>query len=281
MNLTRQVIKEHLLNGRSLIYDLIPDRLISKNVKFKGIHQGARCFILGSGHSIMTQDLTKLAGEIVMTQNHFHAHRDIAIIHPTYHVLVPKYQPKEFDGDWSAWLDSMEERLPSDTILFVGTNTKYLIDNRENLAARSFYIKSGYWSHLLSKARVDITKSIMYVPTVITECITIAIYMGFSEIYLTGFDLDQVIRLGDRDKVRFYGNSPITANQSEKNYEKETGASGLDWYNMWIIWNQLNLLKKEAELRNIKIINATNGGLLNMFDRVDYDSLFLTSKQKG
>lgn len=274
MTLTQQVLKYHALNARSFIYDLFPDSQLTGNSKFKDIHRGSRCFILGSGHSIMTQDLTKLAGEIVMTQNHFHAHRDIAAIRPAYHVLIPKYQPKEFDGDWNVWFDSMEERLPSDTIFFLGTNTKYLIEKRSNMISRTFYIKAGYWSILMKEARMDITRSIMHVPTVITECLTIAIYMGFSEIYLTGFDLNQIQLMKDRDNVRFYGNSPITANQSEKNSEKDSGPSGLDWYSMWITWHQLNLLKNEAELRKIKIINATNGGLLNMFDRVDYDSLF-------
>ncbi|SRR5258706_5804999 len=270
MNLTYQVFRDHAFNIRSRFYDLLPDSLLSRNAKFKGIHRGERCFILGSGHSILTQDLTKLSGEIVMTQNHFHAHNDIKTISPKYHVLVPKYQPKEYDGDWNTWLDTMEEKLPANTIFFLGTNTKYLVDKRANMASRSYYIKPGYWSYLMTKGKVDISRLMMHVPTVITECIAIAIYMGFSEIYLTGFDLDQVIRLVDRDNVRFYGNSPITANESEKKYEKEWGASGYDWFHMWAIWHQLNLLKAEAEKRGAKIINVTNGGLLNMFERKQY-----------
>ncbi|MBI1770254.1 MAG: hypothetical protein HYR67_17940 [Bacteroidetes bacterium] len=273
MNLTYQVFKEHALNTRSHFYDLFPNSLLSRNIKFKDIHKGERCFILGSGHSILTQDLTRLSGEIVMTQNHFHAHNDIKTINPKYHVLIPKYQPKEYDGDWNAWLDTMEKNLPPDTKFFLGTNTKYLIDERTNLSSRSYYIEPGYWSHLMSRAKVDISHLIMHVPTVITQCLTIAIYMGFSEMYLLGFDLDQVVRLVDRDKVRFYGNSPITANQSEKKFEKELGASGMDWFNMWTIWHQLNLLKLEAESRNIKIINATNGGLLDVFERGNYESI--------
>ncbi|SRR5260221_7606143 len=272
MNLTYQVFKDHVFNTRSLIYDLFPDSLLRRNIKFKNIHTGERCFILGSGPSILTQDLTKLSGEIVMTQNHFHAHNDIKTINPKYHVLVPKYQPKEYDGDWERWFDTMEEKLPADTIFFLGANTKYLIDKRASMTSRCYYLKPGYWSHLTSKARVDITRLIMHVPTVITECISIAIYMGFREIYLTGFDLDQITRMVevDRDNVRFYGNSPITANESEKKYEKEFGASGYDWFRMWIIWYQLNLLKAEAERQGIKIINVTNGGLLNMFERKQY-----------
>jgi hypothetical protein len=114
----------------------------------------------------------------------------------------------------------------------------------------------------------------MRVPTVITQCLTIAIYMGFSEIYLMGFDLDQLCLIAnDRDNVRFYGNSPITSNKAEKDFEKDLASTGIDWFNMYAIWHQLNLLKVEAGKRNVKILNATRGGMLNMFDRVVYEDI--------
>lgn len=273
MNLTYHVVKRHLLNCRSHLYNQFNSPLLKRNIQFKNIHKGERCFILGSGHSITTQDLTKLNGEIVMTQNHFHAHKDIKVIHPKYHVLVPKYQPKEFDKDWVEWLNSMEQRLPDDTTYFMGINTHYLIETRTNMLPRCFYVDTGFWSDVMSKAKIDITRIIMLVPTVITQCITIALYMGFDKIYLMGFDLDQICRMDERDNVRFYGNSPITANQSEKDSEVQSGASGIDWFNWWVIWHQLNLLKKEAEKRNIQIINLTNGGLLNVFERQNYDEI--------
>ena len=270
MNLTYQVFKEHALNARSHLNDLVPNKVLRRNERFRNIHRKDRCFILGSGHSIMTQDLTRLSGELVMTQNHFHAHADIATIRPKYHVVIPKYQPKEYDGDWEAWFDSMEQKLPEDTFFFLGTNTQYLIEKRAKLINRSFYIEPGYYAHLMSRAKVDISHLIMHVPTVITQCITIAIYMGFREIYLTGFDLDQIFQLTQRDNLRFYGNSPITANEAERNFEKQSGATGYDWFHYWTIWHQLNLLKAEAERQHIKIINITNGGLLNMFERKQY-----------
>jgi hypothetical protein len=47
----------------------------------------------------------------------------------------------------------------------------------------------------------------------------------------------------------------------------------MDWVTMWIIWEQCNLLKREAERRGLKILNATRGGLLNMFERRLYEDL--------
>lgn len=268
-----KVFKKAASHIKSTLRNIFPDPLVQRNIRFKNIHHGQRCFILGSGHSIKEQDLTRLKGEIVFTQNHFHSHQQIKIINPTYHVIVPKYQPKEFDADWVKWLTSMDERLPKETILFFGKNTEYLVNQLGLFKDRAYYLRSGLECAFMKKAPVNITRTIMSVQTVLHECLAIAIYMGFSEIILVGFDLDQVCRLSDRSQVRFYGHSPITANRAEEKAEEGTGASGIDWINMWIIWRQCNLLKAVAEKRGQKIINATRGGLLNMFDRRPYEDL--------
>jgi hypothetical protein len=267
-------IKGHILNILKLIGNQIPDPLRSKNKIFKDKHKGQRCFILGSGHSILTQDLTKLTTEIVFTQNHFHAHKDIKTINPDYHVVVPMFQPAKYDNDWVKWLQGMEETLPEDTIYFMGSNTKKIVDAHSHIGNRAYYIDHGLDPVLMKKAAVDITKRIMSVQTVITQCITIALYMGFDKIYLLGFDLDQIIHLAqNRDNVRFYGNSPVTDNDAEKGFEEKLGSSGEDYYNQWVIWKQLNLLKTYAESKGIEIINLTNGGLLNVFKRQPYESI--------
>jgi hypothetical protein len=272
-----KILKKVILHVQSDIGDLFPDPLLRKNRRFKNIHQGERCFILGSGHSIKDQDLTLLSGQTVMTQNHFHVHEQIKTINPKYHVVVPKYQPKEYDKDWVEWLTSMSQILPQDTTLFFGKNTKYLVDQLSLFPNRAFYMRDGYQCAFMRKAPVDITRTIMSVQTALLQCLAIALYMGFKEIILLGFDLDQVCRLGERSKIRFYGHSPITANKAEEKAEESTGASGIDWINMWIIWKQCNLLKRAAENRGIKIINATRGGLLNMFERRNYEELLKTN----
>lgn len=257
-------------------------RICNENIRFKDCHTGKRCFIVGSGHSINSQDLSRLKNEIVITQNHFHAHHLITDIEPTYHVVVPKYQEAEYDSNWREWMNGMNERLPSDTITFFGSNSKYLVDSLNIFKNRSFYISTGLSNVVRRKAPVDITKPIFAVPTVLTECLAIAIYMGFSEIILLGMDLDQVFQLYsgyDREKLRFYGTSPIISNDSERNTEYESMRSGRDWLWYWTVWDQCSLLKLEAEKRGIKILNATNGGILNIFPRCNFDEI-LTNTNK-
>ncbi|MDO8581047.1 MAG: hypothetical protein Q7S13_06170, partial [Candidatus Omnitrophota bacterium] len=191
---------EYILLGYPLhvvyrILNLFPQPLLMPNQKLKDAHKGGICFILGSGPSIHTQDLTKLSGQIVITQNHFHAHKDIAVISPKYHVMVPKYQLKEYDNDWRDWLKSMIDRLPADCRLFADGNTKYLIDEFNELKGRISYIQTGLNAIYMRKAYVDITRNIMKVPTALTECLTIALFMGFEKIYLLGCDLNQPVML--------------------------------------------------------------------------------------
>ena len=100
--------------------------------------------------------------------------------------------------------------------------------------------------------------------------------MGFKEIYLLGFDLDQIYQMYSRDSsvnVRFYGSSPIIDNDAEKNSEKLLASTGMDWITFWIIWDQCALLKAAALEKNIKIINATQGGILNIFDRAFFEDV--------
>jgi hypothetical protein len=255
------------------MFDIVPDTLLRQNARFRDLHRGERCFILGSGPSIKEQDLTRLKGQIVLTQNHFHAHEHIRTIAPSYHVVVPKYQPEEYDNDWIAWLRSMDERLPGNTVLFFGKNTRYLVDRLNLFQGRSYYMKTGLSPSVAKRAQVDITRTILAVPTVLTQCLAIAIYMGFREIILLGFDLDQVCRAQDRTKVRFYGLSPIINNKAEEDVEKSYAVSGNDWIHMWSIWRQCNLLKEEACRQGTRIVNATRGGLLNMFERQIYEEI--------
>jgi hypothetical protein len=261
---------------KTRVSDSFPDPILRKNRAFKDLHAGKRCFILGSGNSILEQDLTRLKDEIVMTQNHFHAHKDIRTINPQYHIVVPKYQPAEFDQDWVNWLNSMNERLPDKTVYFFGKNTKYLVDRLSLFKDRAFYIKGGYDCALTRNAPVDITRAIMSVPSALVQCLVIAIYMGFKEIILVGFNLDQICKLHDRTNVRFYGLSPITDNKAEETYESIWAASGQYWINMWLIWRQCNMLRITASNRGIHIINATKGGILDMFERKTYEEVLET-----
>ena len=120
----------------------------------------------------------------------------------------------------------------------------------------------------LKKAKVNISKTIMKIPTVLTQCLIVAMYMGFKEIYLLGFDLDQICHTKDRTFGRFYGKSKITETEFEKNENERLDIETTEgWYTWWLMNKQFFLLKHFADQNNIKIVNGTQGGILSYFKR--------------
>ena len=209
-----------------------------------------------------------------MTQNSFHMHNDITDINPTFHCVVPYYQTDKEHSIWVDYINDMKVRMP-DSLFIWGLNTKSLIDKyHEDLRDKSYYLRTRYNLLTLNKAKVNISKTIMNIPTVLTQCLSVAIYLGFKEIYLLGFDLDQICHTNDRTFGRFYGMSKITDTKFEEDAEKNLDDETTDgWYNWWLMNKQFFLIKLFADQNNINIINGTQGGILSYFKREPIENI--------
>ena len=92
--------------------------------------------------------------------------------------------------------------------------------------------------------------------TIVYTCIQLAVYMGFREIYLLGVDFTGAGEHGSKYN-HFYSEKELTSvsytDQVKAAYEKA---------------------RKYADEHGIKIYNATRGGNLEIFERVNFDDLF-------
>ena len=270
-----KILKSYLINSLVDVHDLLfthPD--LKKNVELKDKYNNERIFILGSGSSILLYDLKVLSNECVMTQNSFHMHNDISDINPTFHCVVPYYQTDKEHSIWIEYIGDMKEKMPGTSFIW-GLNTKALIDNHHpELIKQSYYIRTKYNSLTLKKAKVNISKTIMNIPTVLTQCLSVAIYLGFKEIYLLGFDLDQICHTNDRTFGRFYGMSKITDTKFEEDAEKNSDDETTDgWYIWWLMNKQFFLIRDFADQNNISIVNGTKGGILSYFKREPIENI--------
>jgi len=96
-----------------------------------------------------------------------------------------------------------------------------------------------------------------------------AMFMGCSPIYLMGLDHDWLAHRG-QDTHFFSG-------RSIENHETATGALNYA-YDVEIaaigkLWRGYQKLNSLAETHGIQIFNATEGGFLDVFERVKFDSL--------
>ena len=269
--LTKSYLINSLVDGHDLLFTH-PD--LKKNIELKDKYNNERIFILGSGSSILLYDLKVLSNECVMTQNSFHMHNDISDINPTFHCVVPYYQSDKEHSIWVDYINDMKVRMP-DSLFIWGLNTKSLIDKyHEDLRDKSYYLRTRYNLLTLNKAKVNISKTIMTIPTVLTQCLTVAIYLGFKEIYLLGFDLDQICHTNDQTYGRFYGMSKITETEFEKDANQKLDVETTDgWYTWWLMNKQFFLIKHFADQNNINIVNGTKGGILSYFKREPIENI--------
>lgn len=255
--------------------------LLQKNIELKNIHQGKRCFILGSGPSIKHEDLLPLKNEIVFALNNFYVHDNFQEImsgdESKYYIVAPIHPPQT-EEEWRHWLTDMSKNVSQNITLLFGLdsnaiNIKYMCDTYD-----LFNKAQLYWYYTLhtfkkdsfNKKYIDISHAIYRAETVSIYAIILALYMGFEEIYLLGMDHNYFLYDNEND-MRMYKNGLHQKDEFKRSF-------GDDFYvNEYL--RQYNIFTKYSVLQNnttAKIYNASSEGLLKVFPRVNYNELFKT-----
>lgn len=222
--------------------------------KYHNSYIGQRCFIVGNGPSLCTEDLNKLRNEIC-----FGTHRVFNIFDKT------NWRPNFYCAqDSSLIFDSIKE------IETLDADEKFIAiikdwKNQEVKDATYLNLINNEFYPDLPDFSTDITNGIFEGFTVSYMCLQIAMYMGFKEIYLIGIDHQYSRSLLPDGK--------IAVNESFADHfsEKDTLANIPQLYKSELSYVAA---KKYADKHNIKIFNATRGGALEVFERVDLDTLF-------
>jgi N-acetylneuraminate synthase len=248
--------------------------ILAANQGIYNRHAGQRCFILATGPSINSQPLHLLAGETCISVSNFFVHPDYAVIRPRYHCVAPHHAPITEDA-WQTWLSDMAMRTLDAEMFFM------LPDLERN--SRNGYFNDRAVRHIqpgapltqLESQGVDLTRALPSPQSVTIMALYGAIHMGFSEIYLLGCDHDWILHLNQ--SRHFYNESQHALNRDGYN---EWFNDGIDGYfkDYLTLWSQYRAVAKAAQLRNSRILNATRGGLLDVFPRIPFESLFAARK---
>lgn len=230
-----------------------------------------RCFVIGNGPSLKTQDLRPLGREITIVANSFFQHPDHALVDPSYCCCGDERftddQPKNV-----AWLREMEAKLPN-TALFFRPNARWLFE-KHNLFQlhRVYFIVSTQMVENAQQVSVNLQRPVnVGLSTGTLLSIPLALYLGFREIYLIGFDANWSVAEKE-SSLHFYDTNPYfpefdTMQLSGDSTEGQLLADHQEFASH-------RLLRDKATLMGARIINATNGGRLDMYPRVRYEELF-------
>jgi len=244
--------------------------ILNRNHIFKNKYMGSRCFVIGNGSSLIKQNLSFLSNEITITASAFYKHPIIEKWQPTYYCFA---DPLFFNGSTAMenFFQNLRQKIHSSKFL-VPIYAKNFIENQNLLPLEQTYyvvFRGNLGGNL--KYNINLLKPIPGVINVVQLGIMWAVYMGCSPIYLLGLDHDWLSHRG-MDK-HFYSGVTI------ENHSKSHGDLSKYYYksilqNVLKLWCGYETILKIASNKNISIINTTEGGFLDVFERGDYESIF-------
>jgi hypothetical protein len=271
---------------RSRIRYFLPFKIrkaIAGNRRYQNVHKGKRCFILATGPSIAEQDIDFLANETCFSVGQFYLHPKATLIKPAYHVEAPLHPPFNLQ-DASHILESINKIYNHDITLFIG-HTMYsssfskLLNQGGHLDRGNIELLNYSGASQLDiynyrdPAIWDISKTPFTARTVIYSAIQVAAFMGFSEIYLLGCDHDYLKRYFDRTLAdhHCYPEYNSVVGGTSRYVEAITLESWFGEY--YFRWLQYRLMASHLNQQGQYIYNATRGGMLDVFPRVDLEEV--------
>jgi hypothetical protein len=229
----------------------------AKLKRLKDMHMGQRCFIVATGPSLTVEDLEKLRNEITIGMNSICLAFDETDWRPTYYGIQDENVYKRLRNQIEA-LD-VKCKFISNTIL-----ETLNIDIEDN----HYIFPMDMLNHNLEHHKYntkfsDNAYAVIYNGYTVTySLLQLAVYMGFREIYLIGADCNY--------------SSDMKHHFKEYGYTDPTFLSAGE-----MMTYAYKVAKKYADSHNVKIYNATRGGKLEIFERVDLDKLFATDDENG
>lgn len=229
----------------------------------KNCHKGQRCFIMGNGPSLNKCDLTKLKNEKTFGTNAIYLNYDNMGFHPTYYTVEDLFVAEDRAEEIKSYQGPQ--------IKFLGNHTKPFLDGAIDAT----------WINLIFDFTevpgfpffsTDVSKKVHVCGTVTYSCLQLAYYMGFSEVYMIGFDHYYVIPAED-----VVNETDIISSQDDVNhFHKDYFGKGYRWHDPKVDRMERGYRKAKDvfEKDGRKIYNATVGGHLDVFERVTYDDLF-------
>lgn len=231
--------------------------------------KGERCFIIGNGPSLNKHDLSLLEGEKVFAVNSFYYKSEDTGFKPTFFVVEDEMVMKEnyekfisYDVPFKFFPTEYKKYHPeADNVFYFKMNHGFYQDGSP------YYYLPRFSSDPLSG--VYCGQSVTYIN------LQLAFFMGFSDVYLIGMDFNYVI---PKEHKR-HGNDIISTTDDPNHFHKDYFGVGKTWRDPkleQVLWNyRMAHLAYRAVGRNI--YNATIGGKLEEFPRVDYYDLLQNS----
>ena len=265
---TRNRTRDRLETGRLHEIEEYPDTLADGG-RMRDLHNifaGERCFIIGNGPSLNQLDLSKMGDDRTFAVNGIFLAADKMRFDPTFYVVEDTSVLKENLEAIKAYPASYKI-FPSIYRNLVGEadHIYYFMMNR------GFYEQRSQ-NYCVPRFSTDPGQRLYAGQSVTIINLQLAYYFGFSEVYLIGMDFSYVIP----DSAERKGDVLTSTEDDPNHFHPDYFGKGKTWKDPKLDRVLANYRLADAMFRTDgrRIVNATAGGKLEIFPRVDYDSLF-------
>ena len=241
--------------------DIIPYGVNPDLKFFKDKHKGKRCFVVATGSSLRMEDLDKLAegNEICISMNGIYHAFDKTEWRPNYFVV----------SDKAAHL--LAEHIDS-----IDVKYKFVSDQSDEYWSEkhpdNVYKFHTRFCEKELKFSDDFSLGTYTGGNVTYNCIQLAYYLGCNPIYLLGTDCNFD---GYNKGINAHFTSDYVFDNSLRKGEGTPLTNAYTENEQYLAqMRTYKAAKKFADNNDLQIINATRGGKLEVFKRVDFDNLF-------
>lgn len=224
-------------------------------------YAGKRAFLIGNGPSLNKLDLTKLKNEITIGVNSIYLNEEKMGFLPNHYVIEDRFvaedradQVNAMKGPQKWFGNYLQYCLSGDDVNWINVRMRY--DQHKNFPFFSQDIARQAWTG----------GSVTYI------CMQLAYYLGVKTLYLVGFDHHYVIP----EDAKIDGLDITSQSDDPNHFHPDYFGKGYRWHDPMV--DRMELSYKKAglffERDGRRIFNATAGGKLECFERVDFRNLF-------
>lgn len=223
-------------------------------LRFRNIHQGERCFIIGNGPSLAKMDLMPLRHEYTFGMNRIYLLFEKLGFETSYYVSTNELVIQQYLADIK------ELKMPK----FINWHSRHLFD-RTDEDVIFLNLRLELWD----KFSTDLTGMLSSGATVTFAALQIAYWMGFKQAILIGVD-HNFVEKGTPNKTEVRAEEEDQSHFAPNYFEK-----GVKWQLPDLRRSEVayQLAKNAYEADGKTILDATLNGKLEIFEKVDYKEL--------
>ncbi len=224
--------------------------------KYQNLYNGKRCFVIGNGPSLKNTDLSLLKDEYTFGMNRIYLAFEERGFQTSFLVSVNDLVIEQCHSEFR------DLKMPK----FFSWRSKDLLVPESQPDINTHFLYTTYTGPKFNKR---ITNRYWEGSTVTYICLQLAFCMGFSEVYLVGVD-------HSFDTKGIANQTVVSSGDDPNHFSPDYFGKGFRWQlpDLDESENAYRLANHTYQRTGRKIFDATIGGQLTVFPKVDYESIF-------